>query len=44
MKNNIISLKTSTAALDPQHSKVEVAERDFPNYSYIINRACYCPM
>ena len=30
----------STAAVDPQHLKVEVAAYDFPNCSYVINKAC----
>ena len=32
--------KTSTAAVDPWHLKVEVADQDFPNCSYVINRTC----
>ena len=34
---------TSTAAVNPQHLKVEVAD-DFPNCSYVINRTCQNPM
>ena len=29
----------STAAVDPQHLKVEVTDYDLPNCSYVINRA-----
>ena len=36
--------ETSTAAVDPRHLKVEVAEYDFPNCSYVINRICQYPM
>ena len=36
--------ETSTAAVDPRHLKVEVAEYDFPTCSYIINRTCQYPM
>ena len=32
---------TSTAAVDPQHLKVEGAEKDFPDCQYFINRTCY---
>ena len=32
--------KTSAAAVDTQHLKVEVAGKDFPNCSYVINRTC----
>ena len=31
-----IASKTSTAAVDPRHLKVEVANYDFPNCSYVI--------
>ena len=37
MKNYV---KTSTAAVDPQHLNVEVTDQDFPNCSYVINRTC----
>ena len=33
--------KTSTAAMDRQYLKVEVADQDFPNCSYVINRTCH---
>ena len=33
-------LKTSTAKMDPWHLKVEVADSNFPNCSYVINRTC----
>ena len=36
--------QTSTAAVDSQHLKVEVADYDFPNCSYVINRTCQYPM
>ena len=36
--------QTSTAAVDPRNLKVEVAEPNFHNCFYVINRACYCPM
>ena len=36
--------KTSTAAVDPRHLKVEVADLDFPNCSYVISRTCQYPM
>ena len=39
-----ISFKTSAAAGDLQHLKVEVADQDFPNCSYVINRTCQHPM
>ena len=29
--------------MDPQHLKVEVADKDFPDYSYVINRTCQYP-
>ena len=32
--------KTSAAAVDTQHLKVEVADKDFLNCSYVINRTC----
>ena len=35
-----MSKKTSAAAVDPQHLKMEVADEDFPNCSYITNRTC----
>ena len=38
------SVKTTTAAVDPWHLKVEVANYDFPNCSYVINRTCQYPM
>ena len=36
--------QTSTAAVNPQHLKVEVADEDFPNCAYVINRTCQYPM
>ena len=38
-------LSTTTAEVTPPpfphpHLEVEVADQDFPNYSYVINRAC----
>ena len=41
---NKIKIKTSTAAVNPQHLIVEVADLDFPNSSYVINRICQYPM
>ena len=35
------TLPTSTAAVDPQHLKVKVADLDFPNCSYVINKTCH---
>ena len=32
--------KTGTAVVDLQHLKVELAEQDFSNCSYVINRIC----
>ena len=34
----------STAAVDPPDLKVEVADEDFPNCSYVIYRTCQYPM
>ena len=36
--DRMVSSATSTAAVDPRHLKVEVADYDFPNCSYVINR------
>ena len=36
--------KTSTAAVGPEHLKVEVADKVFPNCSYVINRTCQYTM
>ena len=36
--------QTNTAAENPQHLKLEVAEQKFPSCSYLIDRTCYCPM
>ena len=41
---NVTSKITSTAAVDPRHLNVEVADKDFSNCSYIINRTCQNPM
>ena len=35
-----ISKITTTAPVDPQNLKVEVANKDFFNWSYVINRTC----
>ena len=35
---------TRTAAVDSRHLKVEVADQNFPNCSYVINRTCQYPM
>ena len=41
----LLKLKgTSTAAVDPQHLKVEVAGKDFLNCSCVINRTWKYPM
>ena len=41
----LLKLKgASTAAVGPQHLKVEVADKDFPNCSYVINRTWKYPM
>ena len=37
---NKIKIKASTAALHPPHLKVEAADQDFPNCSYVINKTC----
>ena len=34
--------QTNTAAVDPQHLKVEAAEYKFPSCSYVISKTCYC--
>ena len=36
--------KTSTATVGPEHLKVEVADKVFPNCSYVINRTCQYTM
>ena len=36
--------KTSTAAVELCHLKVEVADENVPNCSYVINRTCLYPM
>ena len=40
LRRIFIVFKTSTAAVDPRHLKVEVADSDFPNCSYVRNRTC----
>ena len=36
--------KNKYSCNEPRHLKVEVADEDFPNYSYVINRTCQYPM
>ena len=42
-KNKIKQNKTSAAALDLGHLKVEVADYHFPNCSYNLNKTCQYP-
>ena len=43
LRRIFIVFKTSAAAVDPPHLKVEVADSDFPNCSYVRNRTCQYP-